>query len=326
DDVRDRLDNNKISLKDVVANVSSCADNSTMYHTYSSFQDAFFAKDCFNKDTSILNLLDKYYSMSDLNNLDLYSYHSITELDEHISLYSMPPRIFIESNIMKYVIPVINKVNSSSEESVMKGFDITPSDVINLFNTSMISLDFIGEFGQGVSLKVEEKKSQMEPVNSFTQQTTTTTTTNTVDREVSSQSTSEMLILNDMTGYKFYKIFIPKSRVSAVKEKYNLLQELDIIVHNITQPNETLSTVENVVVGYMAIKDKQDPCILINPKENITNFSGILPASKLGVVFSNTIKLLSKDKAPKYRYTDAEAAVYYANFMNAYISIALENM
>lgn len=303
-DVFEDISHETFELKSLCSLVNTDPTQSYQYLCYSDFQDAFFEKDWFDRKLSVLSLINEYFSLGDLDQLDMYSYDNPEELEYRIKETLLPPKGVISRNIVRYLVPIFLKASSLYEEDTLHGKELTSIDTFNYFKKAMEYLDYVGSFGKGKTLN-----SDMVTMNSFGSKIT---------KEDEYDMNSKSIINTDLEGKVFYKIFIEKDFFNKAKEKFPGIQALDVHTSK-AHPDK-----EFIIVGYLA-KGESD-YTLINPSKNDVKASGAISGLTLGVVFSNTMKKIAKDKDLIYKYSDVDAVIYYANLLNSFTVAAFSNL
>ena len=298
------ISNGSFELKSLCSLVNTDPTQSYQYLCYSDFQDAFFEKDWFDRKISVLSLINEYYSLSDLDQLDMYSYDSPEELDYRVKETLLPPKGVISRNMVRSLLPVFIKASCLYEEDTMKGVEKTSIETFTYFKKAMEYLAFTGGDNS-----VSSSDSNMATINSFGSR---------LNKEDGYDMNSKTIINTNLEGGVFYKIFIEKDFFNKVKEKFPGIQALDV------HTNKAHPDKEFIVVGHLS-KGESD-YTLINPNKVDFKASGAISGLTLGVVFSNTMKKIARDKDAIYKYSDVDSVIYYANLLNAFTVAAFSNL
>lgn len=300
----------KITLRDLISQISENSSMSTQYYQYSGFIDAFMSQSCFDKRLSVLSIWSKYYSSRDLSPLSLYTYDTEEELKDLCEQYTTPPRACIEANIARYIIPILCRVSEIYENSILKGKNMTGYDVAYCFNESMKQLGFIGTFGDSKSL---DSKTKMETLNSFSQKTN--------KEENGDEDMSISFLDNNLDGMKFCRIYLRKDIFIEVKKKFDTIAQIETLFVKDKFSSDPNAKIECVVIGYLAMKPDSSKFVFLNPDTNVTEVSGNMDVLKLSTILSSIMKKLSISSESKYRYYDSNSCSYYCTIIDNIIQI-----
>lgn len=306
EDVRRMFDDPSLLDESSIYSLQNCVTNvkkSSMleYYCYDSFEDAFMAKTCFDRTTSILSIITKYYNQDDLSLLDLLAFESIEELEERVKDNLVPVKSCIEANVARIVIPILSKVNASYNDSMLEDEGMGLEELINEYDMKMSELDFREDF-----YVIEEDKKEVKPLtssNNFTKNSEE-------EKSNGGYDALKELTTYNLEGFQYSKIIVPQEIAIKMKERFK-----DMITISVNTVNGSS------VVGIIGTKDNSS-FVFMNPKSTVTLKNSVLKFNDLCPALMDNVKAIFNKQTPKFRFEDESVGAYYSELAKCFLLVS----
>lgn len=313
---KESVKNQDLPIKEIVSTIKSDTKNKFKYYQYGGFVEAYFEMECFDKNTSILSIINEYYSLSDLVVLSMCAYETTQELKDIIVSTSKPPREVINANIARYMIPLFCLASSKYEDKVNNGVQVESWDIINIFKMAMDENGFIGTFNNEMVPTVSSKQTDSD-VNS-SKSTSFSKEEKVEDNKVSNSNSSvELVNSQSIDGMTIARIYLRADVFNMVKEKFEGISELERLT-----VNRPTGAEERVVVGYCALNEKNQPSVLLNAKNVRNDSSKTVNALQLNKLLSKITKQILFNKPIDTTFEDVETGAYYVQLISSIINVS----
>lgn len=310
------LKNQDLPIKEIVSTIKSDTKNKFKYYQYSGFVEAYFEMECFDKNTSILSIINEYYSLSDLVVLSMCAYETTQELKDIIVSTSKPPREVINANIARYMIPLFCLASSKYEDKVNNGVEVPNCNVISLFKEAMDENGFIGTFNNEMvptavsnpKQELVETKPESAKSNAFSKEENTA--------PINGNSVN-LINSNPIEGMTVARIYLRADVFNMIKEKFEGISELERLT-----VNRPTGAEERVVVGYCTLNEKNQPSVLLNARNVRNDSTKTVNALQLNKLLSKITKQILFNKVIDTTFEDVETGAYYVQLISSIINVS----